>query len=129
VDHQRSVTLLYLLAGLAGGLLVRSAGLQVVTYESLNDPTLLGVVSLTTLLGVVGGIATFFGLSRNAKATEFTESAISEMSRVTWPSRDETTHNTGIVIGAALGFGVLMFVYDSIWATIVKQALYSGASK
>lgn len=125
MENQRLVTLLYVVAGLSGGVLVRSAGTQVVAYQSFEDPVLLGIMSLTTLLGVIGGILTFALLTRNAKANEFADSSISEMSKVTWPGRDETVNNTGLVVGAAVGFGALMFVYDYSWSAITTFALYS----
>ena len=125
VENQRLVTLLYVVAGIAGGVLVRSAALQVMAYQSVEDPVLGGVLSATAVAGLVGAALTFGLLSRNAKANEFADSALSEMKKVTWPTRDETVNNTGIVVGAAVGFGALMFVYDYSWSAITAFALYS----
>jgi hypothetical protein len=33
-----------------------------------------------------------------------------------------------VVITAALGFGLIMFLYDFGWANLTKLVLYSGAS-
>lgn len=129
MDSNRSVTLLYILAGIAGGLFVRSAAAQVATYQNLADPTLAGVMSVTTLLGLLSGVALFVYLTRHARATEFAESAVAELERITWPSREETVHNTSIVIGTALGFGLLMFVYDSAWASLVTKVFFTGSIK
>ena len=129
MENQRLVTLLYVVAGLAGGVLVRSASLQVMAYQSVEDPVLAGLLPATTLAGVAGALLTFGLLTRNPKASEFTDSAVSEMKKVTWPSRDETVNNTGIVVGAAVGFGLLMFVYDYSWSAITTFALYSTTGK
>jgi preprotein translocase SecE subunit len=126
MDSTRAVTLLYVVAALAGGILLRSASLQFMGFQSMEDPVLFGLFTATTLFGVLGAVGTFFALSRNAKATEFTGSAWSELSKVTWPSREETLNNTGIVVGASIGFGALMFVYDYSWSAITTFALYSG---
>ena len=129
MENQRLVTLLYVVAGLAGGVLVRSASLQVMAYQSVEDPVLAGLLPATTLAGVVGALLTFGLLSRNVKANEFADSAVSEMKKVTWPTRDETVNNTGIVVGAAVGFGLLMFAYDYSWSAITTFALYSTTGK
>lgn len=128
MENQRTIPLLYALAGLAGGFLVYRAGAQVVAYRHLQDPLLVGFMPLTGLLGILAGVAVAFALFRNTKATEFVSSALEELSHVTWPSREETTTNAGIVIGAALGLGALMFAYDTGWSFIVKNTLYAGAA-
>ena len=117
--------MLYALTGLAGGFLVYRTGTQVVAYRHLHDVMLGGVLPVTALLGLLAGVGTVVALFRNAKANAFVESALTEMASVTWPSREETTSSAGIVIGAALGFGVLMFVYDTAWSELVTQALYT----
>ena len=125
MENRRLVTLLYLAAALAGGALVSNASLQVAAYQDWSNPVL-GIFSLTTLLGFLGAAITFTVLWRHAKATEFVDGAISELGKTTWPGREETVNNTGIVVGAAVGFGALMFVYDSTWSLITKFALYSN---
>ncbi len=129
MENQRTMTLLYAVAALAAGVFVRSAALQVVAFQSVEDPILGGVLSATTLLGLVAGVLTFLALRRHRGTSEFVESAIAEVEQVSWPSRDETVSNTGIVVSAALGFGVLMFVYDFSWSQITTYALYTGVGK
>lgn len=129
MENQRTITLLYALAGLAGGFLVYRTGTQVVAYGHFTDPLLAGVLPVSGLVGVVAGIGTFLALFRNAQANEFVSSALDELAHVTWPTREETTSNAGIVIGAALGLGLLMFVYDTGWSWVVTKTLYGGAGQ
>jgi len=125
VENRRFVTILYLVAGLAGGVLVSSAATQVVSYQHLANPVV-GIFPVTTLLGGAGAALTFAALWRHERVGEFVDSAIGEIKKVTWPTREETVSNTGIVVGAAVGFGALMFVYDTTWSFITKVALYSN---
>ena len=129
MENQRSVTLLYVLAGLAAGVFVRSAALQVAAFQSIEDPILAGLVPATTLLGLAAAAIVFAVLRRHAAATTFIESAVNELANVTWPSREETVDNTTVVVVAALGFGVLMFVYDFSWSHITTYALYTGVGQ
>ena len=129
MENQRSVTLLFVLAGLSAGEFVYAASRDIVAFQNMEDPVLAGVVSVTTLLGLVAGVGTFFYVNRHVKANEYVQSAVAELKRITWPNREDTVNNTGIVIGAALGFGLLMFVYDFGWSTITTYTLYSGVGK
>ncbi len=110
MENQRSVTLLYVLAGIAAGVFVRSAALQVAAFQNIEDPMLAGLVSATTLLGVAATAITFAVLRRHVVATAFVESAVGELDRVTWPSREETVDNTTVVV-------------------ITTYALYTGVGK
>ncbi len=129
MENQRTISLLYALAALAGGFLVYRTGAQVVAYRQVNELMIAGAVPVTMLAGVVAGIATFVALFRNANANEFVASALEELEKVTWPTREETTENAGVVIGAALSFGFLMFFYDTGWSFLVKNTLYAGSGQ
>jgi preprotein translocase SecE subunit len=48
---------------------------------------------------------------------------ISELRRVTWPSRHETTHLTIVVILVSLMFGVLLGGADLIFSWVVEQTI------
>lgn len=129
MENQRAITLLNLVAGFAVALFVRSAAVGLIAYNpGMQDPTLGGVVSGSMVLAAMAGAATFAILHKHERAAAFTNSAVDELRKVTWPSRDDTTAQTTVVITAALGFGLLMFLYDFGWANLTKVVLYSGAS-
>jgi len=50
---------------------------------------------------------------------------VSELKRVTWPTREETIGNTGIVVGATLFFATLLASYDFLWAKLTGIFLYT----
>ncbi len=129
VENQRAITLLNVVAGLAVALFVRSAAVGIIAYNpGLQDPSIGGVITGSMLAAAVTGAATFVVLNKHERAKTFTNSAVDELRKVTWPSRDDTTAQTTVVITAALGFGLLMFLYDFGWANLTKVVLYSGAS-
>lgn len=108
------------------GVFVRSLVQAVMGMAVFEDPALVGI-SLSTGLGVLGGVVAFFAGLRNEKATTFTDSVVSEMQKVTWPTREETTSNTGIVVGATLFFASLLAVYDFAWAKIAGLFLFTAS--
>jgi preprotein translocase SecE subunit len=129
VENQRAITLLNLSAAAAVALLVRSAAVSLVAYSpGFQDPSLGGVVSGSALAAAVCGAITFAVLNKHERAKAFTSTTVEELRKVTWPTREDTTAQTTVVITAALGFGLLMFLYDFGWANLTKVVLYSGAS-
>ncbi len=54
------------------------------------------------------------------KATQFLKEVKSEMSKVTWPTREELTSSTGVVIVTSLAFAVFIVLVDFILVSIMK---------
>jgi len=46
----------------------------------------------------------------------------SEMQKVTWPSREETTRLTGVVLGVTIAFAIALGILDSFFAWWFRQA-------
>lgn len=124
VENQRAVGVSFILAGLLGGVFTRSLTVAVMNYAAIQDLVVVGV-AVSTFIGVVAGIVTLAVLFRNQRATGFTDSVVSELSRVTWPTREETFGNTGIVIGATVFFATLLSTYDLLWAKLTGLFLYT----
>ena len=54
------------------------------------------------------------------KATQFLKEVKSEMSKVTWPTREELTSSTGVVIVTSLAFAVFIVLVDFILVSIME---------
>jgi len=124
VENQRAVGVLFILASVLGGVFARSFTVAVMNYAAIQDLVVAGV-AVSTLVGAVGGVATLVVLFRNQRASAFTDSVVSELARVTWPTREETFGNTGIVIGATVFFATLLSTYDFLWAKLTGLFLYT----
>lgn len=125
MENQRSVTTAFVIGGLASGYLVRSALRSVMGNFATEDQMIAGVLPVSMLIGIVAGLVGFFVLLRNERAVLFTDSVVTELESVTWPDREETIGNTGIVVGATVFFSVLLAVYDFGWAKLTEIFLYS----
>ncbi len=126
MEHQRGIALTFIAGAVAIGIFVRSLLRAVMTAFLIEDPTFGGFVTLSWVFGLVGGVAGFFLLLRNQKASSFVDQTLSELGRVHWPPREETLNNTGIVVGATAFFAGLLSVYDFTWAKITEFFLYSS---
>lgn len=124
MENQRAVAVLFIIGGVLAGVFFRSLSVAVMAYAVLEDRLIAGI-AVSTIVGVVAGVVTLLVLLRNQAASTFTDSVVSELKRVTWPTREETISNTGIVVGATLFFAALLSTYDFLWAKLTGLFLYT----
>lgn len=124
MENQRAVAVLFIIGGVLAGVFFRSLVSAVMGYAVIEDPLVAGIAA-SSIAGAVAGIVTVFVLLRNQVASTFTDSVVSELKRVTWPTREETISNTGIVVGATLFFAALLSTYDFLWAKLTGLFLYT----
>ncbi|MBN1466848.1 preprotein translocase subunit SecE [candidate division KSB1 bacterium] len=55
-----------------------------------------------------------------AKATKFLQDVRSEMSKVSWPSRQELKGQTGIVIIVSLFFALFIYIVDHVLSWLLN---------
>ncbi len=125
MENQRAVAVLFIIGGVLAGVFFRSATLAVIGYASLEDPLLGGIVASSGVAGFIAGVITLGVLLRNQRAGEFVDSVVTELKNVTWPSREETFSNTGIVIGSTVFFATLLASYDFLWAKLTGLFIYT----
>lgn len=126
MENQRSTILVFLVAGIAGGVFVWQATMAIMAFAALEDPSLAGVLNTSSFLGLLTGVATLFTLMRIDKARNFVDSVWVQLYAANWPTREETMSNTGVVVGATLFFSALLSVYDLIWGKVTDFFLYSA---
>ena len=68
---------------------------------------------------VVVGIALFLGLSKSSLANNFMNETVTEVTKVTWPDRDETLKATVAVLIAVTIAGVLLWAVDNLWIYLI----------
>jgi preprotein translocase SecE subunit len=128
VENQRAVTLTFAIAAVLVGMFARLLLVDVaVTFNwDMTLPVfapsdaMAQVVNVPGVVGLVGGVVAFFVLLRHERAGAFIDSVWSELAQVSWPSREETTRNTSIVLGASILFSVILFVFDSSWVQVLR---------
>ena len=126
MEHQRGIALTFIAAAVAIGIFVRSLLRSLMVAFLIEDPSFGGFVTLSWVVGLVGGVVGFLLLLRSQKASSFTDETLTELGRVHWPPREETLNNTGIVVGATAFFAGLLAFYDFTWAKITEFFLYSS---
>ena len=125
MKNQRYIVMVFLAAAACAGIAVRGLAAPTLAAFDVVDPLLAGTVNATSVGGVAVALVTFFGLLRNQVALVYTDEAITELRKVTWPSKDETVRSTAIVIGATLFFALSLAGFDFVWGRLTSAFLFT----
>ena len=74
--------------------------------------------ALVTTGAVVAGIVTAAILYKNHAAHSMVEGVAEELSKVTWPTRKETSSSTMVVVVTSIVAALMLFLFDSVWSAV-----------
>lgn len=121
--HQRWVVLTFIGAAIVVGSLTLSASTSLFAQMAWPDQRF-GPMTTTSLLAFGLGVVTFFGLIRNKRAVTFSDEVIDELSKVTWPSKDETLRATTTVVVTTLLVAAMLGLYDFLWINLMSRPFW-----
>ncbi|RYZ95360.1 MAG: preprotein translocase subunit SecE [Proteobacteria bacterium] len=80
----------------------------------------IGSLDKILLAGAVAvGIGSFIAFTKSGKASNFMQEVVTEVSKVTWPTSNETVKATIAVLIAVTIAGVLFWLMDSVWVYLI----------
>ncbi len=114
---------------MADKLILLVAGLLVVAgiggfYQFADQPQLYRVLGLLAVLGVATVIA--LQSSPGKAAWEFGRSAILEVRKAVWPTRQETVQTTLLVLAMVVIVGLMLWLFDLLMNWAVRLLLGLG---
>jgi len=74
--------------------------------------------AIATVGAVVAGIVTAIALYRHKPSYSLTHEVAEELSKVTWPTRKETSSSTIMVVVASIIAAFVLFLFDTVWAAV-----------
>ncbi len=83
-------------------------------WDEFAEPQELAISAVAALLG----ISTAVLLWRHEKSRSFADEAAAELSKVTWPSREETWSNTIVVVITSIIASIILFSFDAAWSWV-----------
>ncbi len=125
MQNQRFIVLSFFLAALLIAATLRGLGTPLLASLEVADPLVGGVANASTLIAVAVGVTSFFFLLRNSTSFTFTDEAIDELRKTTWPGKEETIRSTMVVIGATTFIAVVLASYDLVWAKVTSTFLFT----
>lgn len=129
MSKQRYVMLAFILGAILVGMTLQSAAVSAFAQFMWPDNRILfGLLNTSTAIALAGGAATFTALIRTPRALQFTGEVVTELMRVTWPTRDETVRASTTVIVTTLFTAALLAVYDFTWKNLADVFLFGPAS-
>lgn len=69
------------------------------------------------------GLLMFAGLFKSSVANNFMNETVAEISKVTWPTKDETLKATIAVLIAVTIAGVILWIVDNAWVYLIGVVL------
>lgn len=83
-------------------------------WSTFAEPLPTAVTALSALVGFGAALA----LYRNDRVNRIAHEVVGELSRVTWPSRQETQVSTVVVIITSVIAAAILGAFDAVWSTI-----------
>jgi preprotein translocase subunit SecE len=119
-NNKKILTMCYLAVA---GLTAFSTGLLIEAFASIIP----GLATITTHdfvqhgLPIVLGLAVFFGLQFNTKVNVYFDEVITEIKKIVWPSRRDTTAMTIVVCVIVVIAGFCLAIFDGVSGYMVGQ--------
>jgi preprotein translocase subunit SecE len=125
---QRYVVFAYLAIGILLWTTLAKLFAAIAYATNIPNPGLLGNnFALSHLLGLFGAVAAVLYGWKNVAAREFSFDVVSELKKVSWPSRKETQTATVVVIVTTILCAMVLGLFDQVWAWITG-VIYSSAA-
>lgn len=93
------------------------AAAELVPYSVFNIPQL----PLTGVLGFAVAAIAGMAVIKNQTTKTLGVEVVDELSRVTWPQREETTNSTVVVVVAVLISAAFIGLFDQVWGALTKS--------
>lgn len=81
-------------------------------WSFVAEPDTTMVSGAAALIGIVGA----FVLYRHPRVNELAHEVVGELSKVTWPTRDETYYSTVVVIVTSIIAALYCGIFDAVWS-------------
>jgi preprotein translocase subunit SecE len=106
-------------AAIVGGMI--TVGLTRAVLDGLRDSLVSVRYGTAAVAFIVAAVVTLYIAFFNAKIGEFLIETENELRKVVWPSQDEVTNSTIVVIATTVLLGGLVFAMDVVFGWVSTQ--------
>ena len=125
MDNRKYILFTFLGAASLIAMAVSGLGAPLMARFEVGDPQILGMFNATSVAGFILGVVVFFVLNRHELAYRFTDEAITELRKVTWPDREETVRSAIVVLTCTVILAGTLGFYDFVWARLTGFFLFT----
>ncbi|MFH1435084.1 MAG: preprotein translocase subunit SecE [Pseudomonadota bacterium] len=109
-DYTRYVQFMYL-AGIAIATWLLSKIIET-TWSTFGEPVSMAVIGASILAAVVSAVV----LWRNKRVNQLAYEVVTELSKVTWPTKKELYAAVVAVIIVSIIVSIILFLFDTFWS-------------
>lgn len=122
MENRKIIISFYLVSSIVGWFLTRSLVqyLFVTLYQVRRIP---GIATVREALPVAVGAIIFLVLFRHPTANAFFDEVVSELRKVTWPSRQDVVRSTTVVLVCILIASFIIAGFDLLWGKVIGYLL------
>ena len=124
--HQRYIVFTFVASGVLVAVASQAALVSGFGQFAIADTRVGGLINVSSVLSLGAGILTFVALLRNEQAVQFTDEVVDELSKVTWPTRDETVRASTTVVVTTLFTAGVLGAYDFVWKKVADVVLFTA---
>ncbi|MEZ4750208.1 MAG: preprotein translocase subunit SecE [Bdellovibrionota bacterium] len=122
MDNRKIILSFYVACAMVIWFLSRE-GFQYVYLQFYQVRRLPGVGAAREVLPVVLGAVGFLIALSHRKLNVFMDEAVTELKKVTWPTREEVVRSTTVVIICILVAGLILAGFDLLWGKVISFLL------
>lgn len=124
MDNRKLILGSYLGAGIISWFLTRAslAYLYLQFYQVRRWP---GIMALREAIPVLVGSLVFAILFKHAQVNVVMDEVVSELKKVTWPSREDVVKSTTVVLICILIASFILAGFDLMWGKVISSLLKS----
>ena len=104
--------------------LILGAGIYGFIYFDNQVMDLVRIIGLLVVIGIAAAVA--FRTMHGRQLFDYVREADIERRKVVWPTRQETTQTTLIVIAVTIVIGIMLFIMDTIFGFLVRRLIGLG---
>jgi preprotein translocase SecE subunit len=124
ISNQRYILMGFLGTAAFLGFAIRGLMVPLLARLDVVDPAF-GPLVGSDILGIAVGVVTFLAMNRHAKVYSFTDESVTELRKVTWPSKEESIRSTTVCIITTLFIAATLAFYDYVWGRVTKVFLFT----
>lgn len=122
MDNRKLILAFYVACAMIVWFLTRES-FQYVYLQFYQVRRLPGVGAAREAIPVVLATVGFLIAIAHTKLNVFMDEAVSELKKVTWPTREEVMRSTTVVIICILVAGVILATFDLLWGKVISFLL------
>jgi preprotein translocase subunit SecE len=125
VKNQKFVLMSFFSAAVLVGMSLQGLGAPLLANFEVSNPELFLGLNATSMVAFIVGVITFLVLNRHPVVYRFTDEVVTELRKVSWPSREETIRSTTVVVVFTVIVAGALAGYDWIWGEITSRVLFT----